>query len=657
MELLSFVRGLVGQDLQPAASLLSLAEDDVGVDGVVGAVAAAIDAEKEPDPSLCLGSGATAKVVANFAKLSGADARTLRTLVDVLLLADPAPDPPQLWLCLEALIRRFAPVARLPESGDHLMEICQLFESLILFHDPELAIVLKRAGVGSETYCIPWLLTAHAVGLAEQSAVLHIWKQWCEGGEALDPIFFGLARVHICREELLLCGPVPELAQLLQTSLSGKQHASVAVLNAALERAADFKAVTPLSFLKRLQDVLLRPKGGQKPNKAVELAATSSTRTEEDENSTETSPVHQGTSSSKGLGFGQFAARAGNLLRRGASKTDATASKPARKPITCMRVEAQDVMMFETVRERHMERVLQMEQASSNGSQGDNTSGTGIDSIGMDALSRRSRSQADTTCRLVPRLIDLRPPLEVARLGVKSCYCVDVSRKKTSVMEFVQWATKRAGDMEPYQLQPMHVLMTSAGGLSPDQQLFLEEVLNLGVKGVCILLDGYSSLEPFFVDDNPPSQGGATEERATAMLQKGMAGVASLSQSLWARKSAAIALKEQVMERMTSKSSASIDASGEASGVQDAEEPEEAPTFERESAPPVPPECILPPATAGQPVERDVAHPSTEATRNEAAAAEEQNSHNTTGGNETAPEQHVVDASEARADGVEDAEG
>eukprot|EP00971_Amphidinium_carterae_P260003 5158762-Amphidinium_carterae.1 len=96
-----------------------------------------------------------------------------------------------------------------------------------------------------------------------------------------------------------------------------------------------------------------------------------------------------------------------------------------------------------------MERVLQMEQASSNGSAPDQVVAAGAESTGSEAW--RGRSRLDSTCRLVPRLIDLRPALEVARLGVKSCYCVDVTRKKTSVTEFVQWATKRAKDMELYQ--------------------------------------------------------------------------------------------------------------------------------------------------------------------------------------------------------------
>mmetsp|Transcript_2428 Transcript_2428/g.5163 ORF Transcript_2428/g.5163 Transcript_2428/m.5163 type:complete len:129 (-) Transcript_2428:15-401(-) len=80
------------------------------------------------------------------------------------------------------------------------------------------------------------------------------------------------------------------------------------------------------------------------------------------------------------------------------------------------------------------------------------------------------------------------------------------------------------------------------------------------------------------------------------MLQKGMAGVVSLSQSLWSKKATAIALKEQVMERMTSTLSSSVDPHAE--DVHEVDAAEEAPTFEREAAPPVTPACISSPANA-----------------------------------------------------------
>mmetsp|Transcript_38030 Transcript_38030/g.88933 ORF Transcript_38030/g.88933 Transcript_38030/m.88933 type:complete len:652 (-) Transcript_38030:27-1982(-) len=554
----NFVQRLVGKDLAAAASLLNKwpQSEEVAPDAVRAELAAAVEAEPQPDESLCLGSDRTAKVIAHFARHSGSDARTLRTLVDVLLLLDPAPDMPELWLCLESIIRRFAPVARLPESGNHLVDICQLFDSLILFHDPELAIVLKHARVGSETYCIPWLLTAHAVGLAEQHAALYIWDCWLEEGEPLDPIFLGLARLHMCREELLLCGPVPELAQLLQASLSAKQHASEAVLDAALEHAADFKANTPLSFLKRLQHALLRPKAAAQASEEEMVPTDSLTQ--------------QATSGTKSAGLGNFASRAGSFLRRKVSgQFEQPVARQLTDPITCMRVEAQDVMMFETVRERHMERVLQMGQSQQ---------GTpGTESTGVEAL--RSRSSSTGTCRLVPRLIDLRPPLETARLGVKSCYCIDVARKKACA-DFAAWAEKRAADMQPYQLRPMHVLMTSSGNLSAEQHSFLQGVLKLNVKGMCVLIDGYNSLEPFFVDDGPAAP--LVEEKAREMLHKGMAGVASW----WSKRPGSSSLKEQVMDHALSRTSAAGSSAPEVV-EEEPQEDDDAGTFEREAAPPV----------------------------------------------------------------------
>lgn len=48
--------------------------------------------------------------------------------------------------------------------------------------------------VGAEMYCVPWLCTAHATGLADLGMVLHVWDRWIDGGEHLDPVFLGLAR-------------------------------------------------------------------------------------------------------------------------------------------------------------------------------------------------------------------------------------------------------------------------------------------------------------------------------------------------------------------------------------------------------------------------------------------------------------------------------
>jgi len=519
---------------------------------------AAIDLERTPDESLSVGGDAASRVLIHYCREYGGDPRTLRTVVDVLLQLTPPLSPVDLSLCLSTLVPRFAPVALLPGAGHALMRLCRLFESLLLFHDPQIALLLRRAGVLAETYCVPWLCTAHAAGLADQVAVLHIWDRWLDRGEPLDPIFLGLARLVLCRGELLLCGPVPELAQLLHTSLGARTHAGSRVIDAALKCADDLKATTPLSFLRRLQDGLLRP--------APEAAGGAPTVT---------SSVAQSSSSSSaslpGANLGGVKSFVSSWLPGPAKQPKQSqvsrGGVPKQEALVCMRVEPQDVMMMETVKERHLakahqtpqksaqerlnKRVKDMEEqrrqeaaaakgtdlcvplAAATDSSADGTADSGASSRPGQLFSSESEA-----CRLMPRLIDVRPLGEASKHPVKGAVGVDVISRH-AVRDFVTWARKRADEAVPYGLRPMHILMTESVQLNGDQTAFLRQVLELHVSGVCILSEGYSSLEPFFVNlpggssKEEPDMLAADAQMAKELIQKGLgAGLGGL-QKLW----------------------------------------------------------------------------------------------------------------------------
>lgn len=562
----SFVGRLLSDDDDAIRALCAGCAPEDSTQSAREQLAASLALDGPADPSLNIGTDEAAQVVAHFCMHHGADTRTSRTMIDVLLLLQPTPSPCDLWLCLAALVRRFAPVALLPGAGHAILYLCRLFESLLLFHDPEIALLLKRAGVSAELYCLPWLCTAHATGMADLMTVLHVWDRWADGGEPLDPVFLGLARLSLCRDELLLCGPVPELAQLLHTSLGTKQHATERVADAALRRAADLKSVTPLSFLKRLQDALLRPTpeapaAAKAPAPEAPLAGAAGPSASGGYPRAEAKVEEQtkkGPAWAKNIGQ-----RASGWLRRagdGAAPLPAKAStppgRPAVEPIACMKVEAQDVMMLETVKERHFDRVREEVARRSSAEVDESADGGGTSPSHKDAVVAAPDSGSDV-CRLVPRLIDLRNTGEVHRLGIKGVKAVDVT-KRSCAADFVQWSTQKKIDFSNYGLMPMHVLLTSVGTMNADQESFLKTVLMSHVAGLCVLSGGYASLEPFFISGGPDGAGtgggpgfdtqaaqaalAAGAQDAQKLLHKGVTGL----QLLWEKAPSRKELKERL---------------------------------------------------------------------------------------------------------------
>lgn len=240
---------------------------------------------------------------------------------------------------------------------------------------------------------------------------------------------------------------------------------------------------------------------------------------------------------------GDFRQRAMSWLqgRRGSGgppgKAGLEPKAPIAKPpsttqaLVCMRVEPQDVMMLETVKERHLRKES--------------------DSHAADAEVQSSPSAVEPVvgCRLVPRLVDLRRAAEARRDGVHGSIGVDVTRS-ACVTEFLDWAHHRSKQVSAHGLQPMHVLMTADGGLSGDQQGFLKGMLEYGLPNVCILVNGYESLRPFFLESE---ELGAAEDPgakvARDLLKKGIGNLHSLWQKAPSRQLLWETVKEVAPER------------------------------------------------------------------------------------------------------------
>lgn len=484
-------------------------------------IEAAIAAEEPLNDAA--GMDEVARVLAYFVRQHGGDARTLRTMTDVLLRLQPPLSSAELLVCLTALASRFAPVALVAEAGAGraLVRLCQLFEQLLLFHDPQVAFLLRRARLGAEMYCAPWLLTAHAAGLAEPAAALQVWEGWLDRGEPLDPVFLGLARLTLCHDELLLCGPVPELAQVLQQSLGARQHAQPRVVGAALQRASELKAATPLTFLRQLQEALLRV--------PAEESDVSSWTVLPPAPQPEPAPPLQASPTSLAARAARAAAWLpgrwqGQPPQPGQGRQDTQRPQDKAVPLVCMRVEPQDVLMMETVKERHLKK------AAMPGAEGGSPPAEAGENV-------------PDGCRLLPKLIDVRPPAEARVHGVKGSMGVDVSASR-SASEFIIWALRRETEAAAFGLRPLHVLMTAQGFLNAEQQLFVTAILEHGVGAVCVLGGGYESLKPFFIDTVDGSDQRVLAEKAQEakeLLQQGLGNLRSLwqkapsRQQVWGR--------------------------------------------------------------------------------------------------------------------------
>mmetsp|Transcript_71192 Transcript_71192/g.123544 ORF Transcript_71192/g.123544 Transcript_71192/m.123544 type:complete len:152 (+) Transcript_71192:170-625(+) len=90
----------------------------------------------------------------------------------------------------------------------------------------------------------------------------------------------------------------------------------------------------------------------------------------------------------------------------------------------------------------------------------------------------------------------------------------------------------------------MHVLMTAEGILTTEQQRFVKGLLEKGMPNVCILGNGYQSLQPFFVDAELVAAGDQGPRVARELIQKGIGNL----QNLWNKAPSRQALWERVAQ-------------------------------------------------------------------------------------------------------------
>jgi len=140
-----------------------------------------------------------------------------------------------------------------------------------------------------------------------------------------------------------------------------------------------------------------------------------------------------------------------------------TAAPKGPPPLICMRVEPQDVMMMETVRDRHLKKASPSEATSSGNEEIVESSagcGANADTECTDNLASKDMSsgqpaatQCTEGCRLLPKLVDVRPISEIRAHGVRGAIGVDVSLPH-GTEDFVKWARNRENEVAPFGLQP-----------------------------------------------------------------------------------------------------------------------------------------------------------------------------------------------------------
>lgn len=139
-------------------------------------------------------------------------------------------------------------------------------------------------------------------------------------------------------------------------------------------------------------------------------------------------------------------------------------------------VDPQDVLMAETVRERHLQRCRE--------------GGAG------------SVQQEDGACRLLAKLYDVRlaserssgPTGSVEKLGVAR---VDLTRLQAAIDGLVTEQFARYDAMKKHGLVPMAVIMSQRGILSVAQLALLNGLLERGARGICVLSGGCDALAQF----------------------------------------------------------------------------------------------------------------------------------------------------------------
>mmetsp|Transcript_588 Transcript_588/g.343 ORF Transcript_588/g.343 Transcript_588/m.343 type:complete len:94 (+) Transcript_588:165-446(+) len=79
-----------------------------------------------------------------------------------------------------------------------------LFQLILRYHDPELALCLEKGQVTPEMYAMSWLLTYFANKL-EMSLLIRLWEKVIEEDDQLMIFFLSVSLLTSNRQKLMEC--------------------------------------------------------------------------------------------------------------------------------------------------------------------------------------------------------------------------------------------------------------------------------------------------------------------------------------------------------------------------------------------------------------------------------------------------------------------
>ncbi|KAJ1968998.1 hypothetical protein IWQ62_000908 [Dispira parvispora] len=132
------------------------------------------------------------------------------------------------FACLVKFVQKYVPSLFVPDNTMVLHGYFAVFQHLLVFHDPDLALHLTHSGFTPELYAMPWFLTLFTHGFTLDKVFL-IWDKLLVSTKSF-PLFFGLAILRQVRSQLLSTGfnghivmfedklPTIDLEQCIQTA-------------------------------------------------------------------------------------------------------------------------------------------------------------------------------------------------------------------------------------------------------------------------------------------------------------------------------------------------------------------------------------------------------------------------------------------------------
>lgn len=106
------------------------------------------------------------------------------------------------FCCLKGMVQRFVRGFFESDNSMAMQHALALFDKLLLFHDPELALHLHNIGYHPELYAIPWFLTLYAHVLPIEK-LLRLWDHLLLANDHRTPLYFGIAFLRQIRSTLL----------------------------------------------------------------------------------------------------------------------------------------------------------------------------------------------------------------------------------------------------------------------------------------------------------------------------------------------------------------------------------------------------------------------------------------------------------------------